>query len=87
LATPSRALLSIGIWFESALVCGRVDGFTDPLPDEVFDAVDFLLIDRRRRAELRANRTYATAARCFREAIEDKKRKYSENEERDPKQR
>jgi hypothetical protein len=70
-----------------SLVCGRVDGFTDPLPDEVFDAVDFLLIDRRRRAELRANRTYATAARCFREAIEDKKRKYSENEERDPKQR
>jgi len=69
------------------LVCGRAGGFTDPLPDEVFDAVDFLLIDRHRKAELRANRTYATAARCFLEAIEDKKRKYSENEERGPEQR
>jgi hypothetical protein len=70
-----------------SLVCGRVDGFTDPLPDDVFDAVDFLLIDRRHKAELRANPTYDTAARCFLEAIEEKKRKYSENEERDSGQR
>ena len=70
-----------------SLVCGRVEGFTDPLPDEVFDAVDFLLIDRHRKAELRANRTYDTAARCFLEVIEDKKRKYSENEQQDPEQR
>jgi hypothetical protein len=70
-----------------SLVCGRVEGFTDPLPDEVFEAVKFLLMDRHRRAELRADRTYDTAARYFREAIEDKKREYSENEKRDPEQR
>jgi hypothetical protein len=70
-----------------SLVCGHVDGFTDPLPGDVFDAMDFLLIDRRQRAELHANPTYDTAARCFLEAIEDKKREYSGNEERDPEQR
>jgi hypothetical protein len=70
-----------------SLVCGRVDGFTDPLPDDVFDAVDFLLTDGHHKAELRANPTYATAARCFLEAIEEKKRKYSESEERGPEQR
>ena len=70
-----------------SLVCGRVDGFTDPLPDDVFDALDFLLTDRHHKAELRANPTYATAARCFLEAIEDKKRKYSENEQQDPEHR
>jgi hypothetical protein len=67
-----------------SLVCGRVDVFNDPLPAEVFDALEFLLIDERHKAELRANRTYATGARCFREAIEDKKRKYSENERAGP---
>jgi hypothetical protein len=70
-----------------SLVCGRVEGFTDPLPDEVFEAVNFLLMDRHRKAKLRTDRTYDTAARCFLGAIEDKKRKYSENEERDSEQR
>jgi hypothetical protein len=70
-----------------SLVCGRVDGFTDPLPDDVFDAVDFLLTDSNHKAELRANPTYTTAARCFIEAIEDQKRKYLQNEGRGPEQR
>jgi len=65
-----------------SLVCGRVEGFTDPLPDDVFEALNFLLVDRHRKAKLLADRTYDTAARCFLEAIEDKKREYSENEER-----
>ena len=64
-----------------SLVFGRLEGYTDPLPDDVFDAVDFLLVDKRHKAELRANRTYDVAARCFLEAIEVKKRKYSESEE------
>src|SRR5271166_1165137 len=34
-------------------------------PPQRIDAVDFLLIDRHRKAQLRANRTYDTAARCF----------------------
>jgi hypothetical protein len=56
-----------------SLVCGRLNGYTDPLPDDVFDAVEFMLADRRRKAELRANPTYDTAARFFQEAIELKK--------------
>ena len=63
------------------MVFGRLEGYTDPLPDDVFDAVDFLLVDKRHKAELRANRTYDVAARCFLEAIEVKKRKYSESEQ------
>jgi hypothetical protein len=58
-----------------------------PLPGDVFDAVDFLLTDSNHKAELRANPTYTTAARCFIEAIEDQKRKYSENKGRGPEQR
>jgi hypothetical protein len=64
-----------------SLVCGRVNGYTDPLPDDVFDAVDFLVTDGRHKEELRASPTYDTAARCFLAAIEDKKRSYSENEQ------
>jgi hypothetical protein len=63
-----------------SLVCGRVDGYADPLPDEVFDAVKFLLTDRQLKEKLRANRTYDTAAYCFLAVIKDKKRSYSENE-------
>ena len=56
-----------------SLVCGRLKGYPDPLPDDVLDAVEFLLTDSRHRAELRANPTYDTAARFFLEAIEAKK--------------
>jgi hypothetical protein len=63
-----------------ALVCGRVDGYADPLPDDVFDVVKFLLTDRQLKEELRAHRTYDTAARCFLAVIKDKERSYSENE-------
>jgi len=62
-----------------SLVCGRVNGYTDPLPDDVFAAVEFLLNDRQRKAELHANPTYDTAARCFLEAIEE--RKYPKSEQ------
>ena len=67
-----------------SLVCGLLEGYPDPLPDDVFDAVDFLLVDKRHKAELRANRTYDVAARCFLEAIEVKKRKNSESEQQSP---
>jgi hypothetical protein len=66
------------------LVCGRVDNFTDALPDEVFYALCFLMdgAHTRLKNELRADRTYATAARCFLELIEDKKRRFSASDER-----
>jgi hypothetical protein len=66
------------------LVCGRVSGFHDSLPDEVYDALFFVMhgTHTHLKKELRADRTYATAARCFLELIEDKKRKYSGTDER-----
>jgi hypothetical protein len=67
------AVWLIGILCRISLVCGRLKGYTDPLPDNVFDAVEFLLADRRHKAELRANPTYDTAARFFLEAIVLKK--------------
>lgn len=63
-----------------SLVCGRVDSFTDQLPDDVFYALCFLMggsRHKRLKDELRADRTYTTAARCFLELIEDKKRSCS----------
>ncbi len=62
------------------LVCGRVSRFTDELPDDAFYALCFLLggvAHKQLKQELRADRTYATAARCFLELIENKKRSVS----------
>ena len=69
-----------------SLVCGRVETFTDRLPDEVFDALYHLAMDdsahRHLKDELSSNPTYATAAHCLLQLIEDKKRRYVElNEE------
>ena len=69
-----------------SLVCGRVESFVDPLPDDAFDALYHLAMDdemhKHLKEALRGDPTYATAARCLRELIEEKKRKYVENEER-----
>jgi hypothetical protein len=54
-------------YIQLSLVCGRVANFTDPLPADVFDALYHV------KKELRADPTYATAARCFLELIEAKK--------------
>ena len=69
-----------------SLVCGRVESFVDPLPDDAFDALYHLAMDDEMHKHLKealgGDPTYATAARCLRELIEEKKRKYVENEER-----
>jgi hypothetical protein len=54
------------------LVCGRVDGNSDPLPDDLFDEAKFLLTDSRHKEELHACPTYDTAARCLLETIKEK---------------
>jgi hypothetical protein len=38
-----------------------VDTFTDPLPDEVFDALYFLATEKHLKEKLDAERIYATA--------------------------
>jgi hypothetical protein len=69
-----------------SLVCGRVESFVDPLPDDAFDALYHLAMDDEMHKHLKealdADPTYATAARCLRELIEEKKRQYVEHEER-----
>jgi hypothetical protein len=75
LSCPERPV-TFARYIQLSLVCGRVASFTDPLPADVFDALYFLAIDdtcRHLKKELRADPTYATAARCFLELIEAKK--------------
>ena len=75
LSRPERPL-TFARYIQLSLVCGRVASFTDPLPADVFDALYLLAIDdtcRHLKKELRADPTYATAARCFLELIEAKK--------------
>ena len=72
---PKRPL-SFERCIQLSLVCGRVATFTDTLPEDVFNALYVLALDdthRPLKEELRADRTYATAARCFLELIEAKK--------------
>ena len=59
-------------------VCRRVDTFTDPLPDEVFDALYFLATEKQLKGKLDAKRTYATGAQYLLKLIEDRKSEWSE---------
>jgi len=52
-------------------VCRRVEMFTDPLPDEVFEALHFLGTDETRK-KLSADRTYSTAGQCLLKLIDDR---------------
>jgi hypothetical protein len=80
--------LAFDRYIQLSLVCGRVASFTDPLPEDVFNALYLLAIDDRHKPlkeELGADPTYATAARCFLELIEAKKQTFEQStEEREP---
>ena len=68
--------LPLDRYIQLSLIGGRVDGFTDPLPDDVFSALYVLAIDdvhSNLKEQLSADPTYATASRCFLELIEAKK--------------
>ena len=58
-------------------VCRRVDKFTDPLPDEVFDALYFLARQKHLKEKLDAERTYATGAQLLLKLIEDRKAEWA----------
>ncbi|SRR6266478_3137924 len=61
-------------YVQLCLVCGRVAKLTDPLPEDVFDALYMLAVDDEAlKEELSVNRTYSTAARILLELIEAKK--------------
>jgi hypothetical protein len=65
--------LTFARYIQLSLKCGRVASFTDPLPDDLFDALYLLALDDTQRdikEELSAHRTYATAARCLLELID-----------------
>jgi hypothetical protein len=58
-------------------VCRRVDKFTDPLPDEVFDALYFLARQKHLKEKLDAERTYVTGAQVLLKLIEDRKAEWA----------
>ena len=59
-------------------VCRRVDTFTDPLPDEVCNALCFLTTQKHLKEKLDAERTYATGAQLLLKLIEDRKAQWGE---------
>jgi hypothetical protein len=66
-------------------VCERVEAFNDPLPNEVFNALYFLVTDETRRhlkEKLGADRTYATVAQCLLKLIEDRQAEWREEWQR-----
>jgi hypothetical protein len=61
-------------YIQLSLVCGRVNDSSDLLPQDAFDTLMMLAIeDLRSKEELRANRTYATAARILTALIDAKR--------------
>jgi hypothetical protein len=69
-----------------SMVCRRVEHFTDPLPDEVFNAVCFLVMgatERHLKEELLGtDRTYANAAQCLLKLIEGRQAEWREEWQR-----
>jgi hypothetical protein len=71
--------------FTPALISGatgqaasrRVDKFTDPLPDEVFDALYFVARQKHLKEKLDAERTYATGAQLLLKLIEERKAEWA----------
>jgi len=61
-------------YVQLSLVCGRVVGSTDLLPEDAFDTLTTLAIDDvQTKEELRLDRTYATAARILMQLIDAKR--------------
>ena len=68
-----------------SMACRRVEDFTDPLPDEVFNALCFLVMgptERQLKEKLGADRTYASAAQCLLKLIEDRQTEWREEWQR-----
>ena len=68
-----------------SMACQRVEHFTDPLPDEVFNAVCFLLMgatERHLKEKLDADRTYAGAAQCLLKLVENRQTEWREEWQR-----
>jgi hypothetical protein len=59
-------------------ICRRVDTFVDPLPDEVFDALYFLAVQKQFKEKLETERTYAAGAEFLLKLIEDRKAEWGE---------
>ena len=69
--------------FSMSAVCGLVDSFSDPLPEQIADRLlSYMHIQHPQLKErLGAERTYSAAARCLRGLIEDRKAEYRRLEE------
>jgi len=77
-ATPEPGIKVNQDFVQISTVCRHVDVFTDPLPDEVFNALYFLSTQRQLEEKLGTARTYATAAQCLLKLIEDRNAEWHE---------
>ena len=72
---PERLVTVDDRFFTMSEVCGLVDKFRDPLPLPVFDQLSGYLAEHKILTDsLQQDQTYSTAAKCFRQLIERRKR-------------
>jgi len=62
--------------------CERVSIFSDRLPDETFNALYLVSVQKQLRKKLEADPTYATGAYCLLKLIEDRQAEWREDWQR-----
>ena len=72
----TQNVLSIGS------ACERVSIFSDRLPDETFNALYLVSVQKQLRKKLEADPTYATGAYCLLKLIEDRQAEWREDWQR-----
>ena len=72
---PERLVTIDDRFFTMTEVCSLVDKFRNPLPMPVFDRLSGYMAEHKiLRDKLQQDQTYSTAASCFRQLIERRKR-------------
>jgi hypothetical protein len=72
---PERLVMIDDRFFTMSETCGLVDKFRDPLPMPVFDRLSGYIAEHKILMDkLQQDQTYSTAAKCFRQLIERRKR-------------
>jgi hypothetical protein len=72
---PERLVTIDDKFFTMSEVCSLVDKFRDALPMPAFERLSGYIAEQRQlRDKLDRDRTYSTAAKCFRQLIERRKR-------------
>ncbi len=74
---PERLITIDDRFFTMSEVCGLVDKFRDLLPRPMFDRLSGYIAEHKMlKDKLQQDQTYSTAAKCFRQLIERRKRRF-----------